>query len=343
MFRADILWTMAFFSTDDACADCGAEAFAETDIFSSGVGPSREDAIPLCFACYVERLGRVRACSLVEVGQGEFVVGARSVEGAENLARRVADELSSPDIGTSVEKVAPLTEAREELGDYHARELARGPDSETRHVYAAASDRGTVLDVETRTDSETRNEIRDALAVHVIDETGLYVRKRDDVYDAVVSAFPTLVEHGTTRSLGVERTAWELAKERGVSRGSERSAQNQRDGREFEEYFREWCDERNLEVHHGKGGLVRLYPDAADEIAHKTDGLAGVPDFLVRGDGQDSFGSEWRPEGDTFVEVKRGTSKLSREQQEVVAHLKSLGFDAYVFRGEPDDHRFERR
>jgi hypothetical protein len=334
---------MAFFSTDDACADCGADAFAATDILASGVGRSREDAVPLCFACYVERLDRVRACGVVEVGQGEFVAGAPSVEGAENLAHRLADELSAADLEPSVENVAPLTEARDELGNYHARELARAARSETRHVYAGTSERGTVVDVETRTDPETREEVRDALTEYALDGTSLDVRKRDDVYDAVVSAFPTLVEHGTTRSLGVERTAWELAKERGVSRGSERSAQNKRDGREFEECFRGWCDERNLEVHRGKGGLVRYHPDAADEIVRKTDGLAGVPDFLVRDTDQDSFGSEWRPDGDTFVEVKRGTSTLSREQQGVVAHLKALDFDVYVLRGEPDEYRFERR
>jgi len=338
---------MSFFSTDDACADCGADAFAATDIFASGVGPSREDAVPLCFACYVECLGRVRAFGIVGVetdsGKGEFVAGAPSVEGVRNLARRVADELSAAGIGISVRTVAPLTEAREILGDYHARELARGADSETRHVYAGTSERGTVVDAETRTDEETREEMRDALAAHALNETRLDVRKRDDVPGAVASTIPTLVEHGVASRLGVEAEAWELAKERGVSRGSERAAQNQRDGREFEEYFREWCDERNLELLPGKRGLVRLYPDAADEIARKTDGLAGVPDFLVRGDSQNTFGSEWRPEGDTFVEVKRGTSTLSREQQEVVAHLKALGFDAYVLRGEPDDNRFERR
>jgi hypothetical protein len=154
---------------------------------------------------------------------------------------------------------------------------------------------------------------------------------------------PTLVEHGTTRRIGVGKSVWRLAKERGVSRGSERSARNQRAGREFEVYFLEWCEERNLEVVRGKSGLVRLYPEAADEVVRKTDGLSGVPDFLVRGDAQNSFGSEWRPEEDVFVEVKRGGSALSREQQDVVAHLKALGFDVYVLRGEPDDHRFERR
>jgi len=338
---------MAFFSTDDACADCGADAFAATDIFASGVDRSCEEAVPLCFACYVERLDGVRACSLVEMetdsGKDEFVVGAQSVEGVRNLARRVADELSAADIGTSVRTVAPLTEAREILGDYHARELARGAGSETRHVYAGTSERGTVVDAETRTDEETREEMRDALAAHALNETRLDVRKLDDVPGAVASTIPTLVEHGVASRLGVEAEAWELAKERGVSRGSEWSAQNQHAGREFEEHFRGWCEERDLRFVRGKVGLVRHYPEVAHEIARKTDGLAGVPDFLVRGDSQNTFGSEWRPEGDTFVEVKRGTSTLSRGQQEVVAHLKALGFDAYVLRGEPDDHRFERR
>lgn len=334
---------MAFFSTDDACADCGADAFSATDVFSSGVGPSREDAVSLCFACYVERLDRVRACSTVEVGPGGFVVGAPSVEGAEDLTHRLVDELSAAALEPSVGTAVPLVEAREELGDYHARELARGAGSETRHVYAAASERNTVLDVETRTDEETREEVRDALAVHALDETRLDIRKRDDVYDAVVSAFPTLVEHGTTHSLGVERTAWELAKERGVSRASERSESNVRAGYKFEEHFREWCGERSLEIHRGKSGLIRYHPNVADEIARKTDSLAGVPDFLVRGTGQNSFGTEWRPDGDTFVDVKRGDSRLTREQQTVVAHLKAHGFDVYLLRGEPEDHRFERR
>lgn len=353
MLRVGVERNMAFFPVDDetddacVCADCRGDAFAATDIFTSGVGPSHEDAVPLCFSCYVERLDRVHACSVVEVEtdgeKGEFVVGGRSVEEAEDLARRVVGELSAADMDSSVGTVVPLAEAHETLDDYHARELARGAGSETRHVYAATSERGTVVDVETCTDTETREEIRDALAGHVLDETSLDIRKRDDVPDAVASAIPTLVEHSVTSRLGMDTKVWKLAKEHGVSRGSERSSGNQRAGREFEEYFRDWCDERNLEVTRGKSGLVRLYPEAADEIVRKTEGLTGVPDFLVRGDGQNSFGSGWRPEEDAFVEVKRGDSMLSREQQDVVAHLKALGFDVYLLRGEPGDHRFERR
>lgn len=329
---------MSFHETDEDCADCGDDAFSATDVL-----PSRDGTTPVCFACYVERLDRVRACGVVNVAdEGEFVVGALSLVEARELAHRVADEVSSV-VDASVARVRSLEEARDELGDYHARELARAARSETRHVYAATSERGTVVDVETRTDKDTREEIRDAVARYVLDETRLDVRKREDVSDAVASAFPTLVEHGTTRSLGVERAVWKLAKERGVSRGSERSAQNKRAGQDFEEHFADWCDERNLELYRGKSGLVRYHPEAADEVARKTDGLAGVPDFLVRGDGQDSFGSGWRPDDDAFVEVKRGGSTLTREQQEVVAHLKALGFDVFVLRGEPDDYRFERR
>jgi hypothetical protein len=274
--------------------------------------------------------------------EGKFVAGSPSVEWARELAHRVCDEVS-PAVDASVGRSMSLRESRDVLGDYHARELARAARSETRHVYAATSERGTVLDVETCTDGETRDEIRDTLARHVLDETRLDVLKRDDVHDALAEMLPTLVEHGATRRLGVERAVWQLAKKRGVSSGSETSARNQRAGREFEEFFVDWCDERNLKLHRGKSGLVRHHPDAADEIAHKTDSLAGVPDFLVRGDGQYTFGSEWRSDGEAFVEAKRGESRLSREQQEVIAHLKALGFDVFVLRGEPDDYLFERR
>ena len=326
-----------FHETDDVCADCGDDAFAATDAIPN------VEAAPVCFSCYVERLNRVRACSLVGVGGGEFVVGALSVEEAKKIARRVVAELSAAGVRTSFETAAPLVDMRDELGDYHARELARAARSETRHVYAATSERGTVLDVETRTDEGTRDGIRDSLARHVLDETRLGVRKRKDVADAIATKLPSLVEHGATRRLGVERVVWKLAKERGVSQNSERSTRNKRAGREFEEFFADWCDERNLEIYRGKSGLVRYHPEAADEIARKTEGLAGVPDFLVRGDGQDSFGSGWRPDDDAFVEVKRGGSTFTREQQDVIAHLKALGFDAYVFRGEPDQYRFEKR
>ncbi|MDZ7687880.1 MAG: hypothetical protein U5J64_04005 [Halobacteriales archaeon] len=327
-----------FHETDDACADCGGDAFAATDTVGSG-----DELVPLCFSCYVGLLDRVRACGVVSVAdEDEFVVGAQSVEEARDLAQSVADELS-PAVEASVESVATLADMRDLLGDYHVRELARAARSETRHVYAGTSERGTVLDVETRTDEEARDKIRDSLARHVLDETRLDVRKRDDVSDALADTFTTLVEHGAARRLGVGRAVWKLAKERGVSRDSERAARNQRAGREFEEFFSDWCDERGIELVRGKTGIVRRYPETADEIARKTDGLAGVPDFLVHGDGQRVFGSEWRPDGDVFVEVKRGESTLSREQQEVVAHLKSYGFDVYILRGEPDYHRFERR
>jgi len=327
-----------FRETDDTCADCGDDAFAATDTAGSGDKP-----VPLCFSCYVERLDRVRACGVVRVAEdGEFVVGASSVDNADRLARRVVDELSLA-IEALVERVAPLAEAQSFLEDYHARELARGALSETRHVYAGAGERGNIIDVETRTDEEARDEVRDVLARHVLDETRLDVRKREDVPDALADTFPTLVEHGAARCLGVGSSVWELAKERGVSRGSERAARNQRAGREFEDFFADWCDERGLRAVRGKTGIVRYHPEAADEVAHKTDGLAGVPDFLVRGDGQNTLGEDWRPDEDAFVEIKRGESTLTHEQQEVVAHLKALGFDVFVLRGEPEDYRFERR
>jgi hypothetical protein len=201
--------------------------------------------------------------------------------------------------------------------------------------------RGTVVDVETRTDDGFRDALAETVAQRVVDSRD--VRKRVGVADGLATTFPTLAEHGAMRRLGVEARAWRLAKDRGVSEASERAAENQTAGREFEEDFADWCDERNIELQHGKPGLVRLYPEVADALARKTGGLAGVPDFLALGDGQRSFGAEWRPEGDTFVEVKRGTSRLSREQERAIAHLKSHGFDVYVLRGEPDDYVFERR
>jgi len=328
--------------TDDDCADCGADAFSETD-----AAPADRESVPLCFACYLDRLDRVRACALVGVAPGdepaddELTVGAPSVESASEVARSVADELAAAGVGADARRSFWLAEARDSLGDYHARELARGARSETRHVYAATSARGTVVDAETRTDEGTRKALAEALATHAVETRR--VRKRADVPAAVVSAFPVLAEHGATRRLGVEDRAWSLAKERGVSRASERAARNQDTGREFERQFRGWCEERGIGVVRGKTGIVRRHPGVADEVARKTDGLAGVPDFLVRGDGQRSFGDGWRPNGEAFVEVKRGTSRLTREQQRVVAHLKSHGFDVYVLRGEPDDFVFERR
>jgi hypothetical protein len=327
-----------FRETDDACADCGTDAFAVTDAPHSG-----DRTAPLCFACYVERIDRVRSCGVVNVAEGGgFVVGAPSTEGARELAHSVADELSYA-VEATVGRVSPLEDARDILGDYHARELARATLSETRHVYAATSERGTVVDAQTRTDEKTRDAVCDALASYVFHETSLGIRKRDDVHDAVADTVPTLAEHRTARTLGLGRAVWRLAKEHGVSRASERSERNQDAGREFEEFFGDWCDERGLCVERGKTGLVRRYPGTADEIARKTDGLAGVPDFLVRGDGQNTFGSEWRPDGDVFVEVKRGESTLTREQQQVIAHLKARGFDVYVFRGDSGYHRFEKR
>jgi len=313
----------------DICDGCGAEA----EVFRDS---------PLCFDCYVDSVDRVRSCALVRVGDnGEFVVGAPTVDETDAVGHAVADELSAAGIGATVSEVTTLTEARDHIGDYHAREIARGVRSGSRHVYAATSERGTVIDSRTRTDAETRDELADRLARHVVDTSR--VKKRADIRDAVAATFPTLAEHRTPARLGVTDRVWSLAKKRGVSRRSRRALNNQRKGRCFEDCFLDWCDERGLRVVYGKTGLVRHHPEAADTVVHKTDGLAGVPDFLVRGDEQRSFGDGWRPDDDAFVEVKRETSALSRDQQTVVAHLKALGFEVFIFRGEPEDHRFERR
>jgi hypothetical protein len=329
-----------FRPTDDDCADCGNKAFAVTDALSADGSP-----LPACFACYVDRLDRVRVSGVVDVrtedGTGSFVVGGSSVEETDELAGSVAGELGSGGVRVSVTDVSPLTEARDLIGDYHARELARAERSESRHVYAGTGRRGTVIDTETRTDGRIRGAVSEALARHVVEANR--IRKRADVDDRVTEEFPTLAEHRATRRLRIEERVWDMAKERGVSEASERAADSREEGRGFEDYFRDWCDDRNINVRRGKPAIVRLYPGVADEIARKTDGLAGVPDFLVRGDGQRSFGGEWRPDADVFVEVKRASSNLSRDQQRVVAHLKSHGFGVYVLRGEPDDIVFDRR
>lgn len=328
-----------FRPTEDTCIDCGDDAFAVTDAVDC------ENPVSLCFPCYVDRLDRIRACGVVEVGTddrtGEFVVGGPSVADTEEIALSVGDELSGDHVDASVETVSSLRGARGLIGGYHTRELARAEHSESRHVYAAASRRGTVVDVKTRTDETFRDGLVETVSRRVLKRRE--IRKRADVADGVATFLPTLAEHGAARLLGIEKVIWERAKDRGVSEASERAARNHDAGREFEEAFVNWCENRNLDVRRGKAAFVRLYPGVADNVARKTDGLAGVPDFLVRGDGQRSLGDGWRPDGDVFVEVKRGTSTLSREQERAVAHLKSHGFDVYVLRGEPDDFVFERR
>lgn len=329
-----------FRPTDEACVDCGDDAFAATDAFTGNAS-----LVPVCFSCYLNRLDRVRGCGVVEVviddRKGEFVVGGPSVGDAEGVANSVVEELSGDHVDATVATVSSLGKARDLIGDYHARELARAERSESRHVYAGTSRRGTVVDVQTRTDEGTRDALAETVARRVLDCYD--IRKRADTVEYVSTKLPTLAEHRGTRTIGIEQTVWSLAKRRGVSDASERAARNQDAGRIFEEFFVNWCEERKIDVRRGKEALVRLYPDVTDVVAHKTDGLAGVPDFLVRGDGQRFFGDGWRPDGDVFVEVKRGASTLSREQQEVIAHLKSHGFDVYVLRGEPEEFVFEKR
>jgi hypothetical protein len=329
-----------FRQTEEACLDCGGDPFVATDFF-----PDKNDLVPVCFPCYIDRTDRVRACSVVEVRtedrNAEFVVGGPSVAEAGEVARSIVEEVSCRGVDAAAALVSTLEEARDSIGDYHARELARAERSESRHVYAGTSQRGTVVDVETRADEPFRDALAETVARGILDRHD--VRKRADAVDCVSTELPTLTEHRGTHTLGVEETVWTLAKDRGVSDASERSSENQKAGREFEEFFAGWCEDLNLEARRGKEALTRFYPEVADEVIRKTDGLAGVPDFLVRGDGQRLFGDGWRPEDDTFVEVKRGTSSLSHEQQRVLAHLKSHGFDVYVLRGEPNEYVFEKR
>jgi hypothetical protein len=329
-----------FRQTEEACLNCGGDPFAATDAF-----PGKNDLVPVCFPCYLDRTDRVRACSVVEVctedRNAEFVVGGPSVAEAGEVARSIVDEVSCRSIDAAAAPASPLKEARDRIGDYHARELARAERSESRHVYAGTSQRGTVVDLETRTDEPFRGALAETVARAILDRHD--VRKRADAADCISTELPTLTEHRGTRTLGIEETVWSLAKDRGVSDASERSSENQKAGKKFEESFASWCEDRNLELRRGKEALPRLYPEVADEVIRKTDGLAGVPDFLVHGDGQRLFGDGWRPDGDVFVEVKYGTSGLSGEQQEVIAHLKSHGFGVYALRGEPEDFFFEKR
>lgn len=335
---------MAFFPPEDGdgCADCGTDPAFSTDEYTDSLPPSPEDTVTFCLECYVER-HEVCAYSAVRKeltdGTAELVIGGRSVEEAEGIAEGVADEIDG-----ETGRVAPLTEPEtvERFGTEYVRELSRGIESHRRNIYASTGPRGTVVDFETFTRRELRGTLTDELTECLLNSTE--VRKRADAYTAPTEEFPVLAEHGVPPRLGIGSKVWELAKERGVSRRSERSIENQRAGEDFEDFFAEWCKSRNLSFRRGKPALRRLYPEVAEDIAERTGGLSGAPDFFLRGDGQRSFGSSgWRPDGDAFVEVKGGASRLSREQQDFIAHLKSHGFEVYVFRGEPDEYRFEKR
>jgi len=335
---------MAFFppKPEDGCADCGVTADFSTDEYADSLSPSPEDAVPLCLECYIKR-HEIGFCSLVRkqlTGEtAELVLGCASKKETETISKEVADE-----VGGEAGTVHHLTEDEtvEKFGTEYIRELSRGVKSRRRNIYASASPRGTVIDFETPTTQRIRDALSEELTEYLLEVTE--VRKRANIYSALTEEFPVLLEHGVLSRLGVRHQAWELAKERGVSARSERSIENQRAGKKFEEFFVEWCERHNLSLRRGKTALRRFYPEVAEEIIERTDGLSGVPDFFLRGDRQCSLeDSQWRPDGETFVEVKRGKSRLSPDQQEVIAHLKFHGFEVYTFCGEPDEHRFEKR
>ena len=263
--------------------------------------------------------------------------------------------------------VARDGDGRPVLGRYAARELARGVGSESRHVYRGSAPRGSVIDVRSHVDDATR----DAIGAEILDDAvagGAHLRvgSRDDAGRVAADAYPTLAAHGALVGLGDR--LWRHVRDEHPERLDERSrvaSANQGRGRAFEEYFHELCDRSDLVVERPSDVALReRYPEKHGRLVDWFgERLTGVPDFFVAApDGQAGLheaaatdgsagadraapdgGDVWRPPGDCFVEVKAGSSRLTREQERMIPYLKALGFPVYVLRGEPGDHRFDRR
>ncbi|MFP4631814.1 MAG: hypothetical protein ACLFMT_00055 [Halobacteriales archaeon] len=334
--------------TEEACGRCRSTPAFETTRFSSGLrrDPGALDVV--CIDCYLDGLERAGLQPLrwhvgIEVEGGTVHAAAATEDGARSLR----DALESGPLGAVSRDVTLRSiPAAFDSGDgdrAYLRELARGLDSEVRAIYRGSTP-SSAVDVTSHVDDSRR--LDDALAAalrrHLDD-----VETRDDLRSLLRterSPYPALARHGVLRR--VEGRLWRHLRRTGsLSNRSLTSGDNQRSGREFEAYFEKVCESRGLTPRRpAADALESLYPEVHASLVDRfSPGLPGVPDYFVEVDGHRSFDSGWRPTEDCFVEVKRGSSRLSRRQARVAAHLKSHGFPVYVLRGEPGDHRFDRR
>ncbi|MDY6780712.1 MAG: VRR-NUC domain-containing protein [Halobacteria archaeon] len=364
---------MAYFDEREGiCEDCTtrSENLIVTDLFDEPdtIRPGSRDVEGLCFDCYLRRLDApVRHVSLVRLSSGTeegsedtAVLGAEDEETLRVLEKAlvgslddVSTEVSSHslrDVYASTSGSAPDGEVRREhLSTYYCREIARGSDSVNRHIYTRAGEvdgRTTVMDDKSCVSEWKREAVRRKLADAIVEEARDSIETRDDIGEVVEEKYPVLHEHGVTS--GVGRRVWREVRgdSEVLSEASRRSLRNQREGDEFEAFLERLCEERGYDCYRGKEALRTRFPEAERDLLDRFGSLNGVPDYLVSVEpGQERLADNggWMPDGDAFVEVKRGDSRLSPEQERVIPYLKSHGFEMYVLRGDPDDFFFERR
>ncbi len=160
---------------------------------------------------------------------------------------------------------------------------------------------------------------------------------KKEIERSISNIYPILDEHNCFNLI---KNTWKIVKkENKIKNKSNISINNVNKGKEFERFFKKLCEKRNFEHYRGKKALKKFFP----EKIKKVNGLKGIPDFFIKRNKQKKFVEEWSPNEDCFVEIKRGNSKLARNQKETIAKLKSLGFSVYVFRGNPKRYSFEKR
>ncbi|MFB6283106.1 MAG: hypothetical protein ABEK59_04125 [Halobacteria archaeon] len=346
---------MAFFSeTTEPCGDCGelkGGANLRTDVFTRNSGFRGGEDETYCPACFVERNDGLRYLHILEPGwcDGKLVAASRTRGFVDRLSRRVG---SLPIYFDGMDTV-PLEEAWREsdLPGHYCREVARGIRSVNRNVYTSVSrDEDSMIDLFSYLSDEGRSEIwRKLYDDFLSTDTLTEISRKDDVRRTVRERYSLLSDHRHTSV--VERRVWSYLKENRENQLSKRSrvsVNNQDSGRRFERFFEEYCEDLGIEVRRDSASAVRdLYPESYGELsACFGNGLPGIPDYFVESpEGQSRVSTDggWFPDGDCFVEVKYGSSRLSDRQARMVPYLKKLGFDVYVLRGKPEGPRFEQR
>ncbi|MDY6771319.1 MAG: hypothetical protein SV186_05210 [Candidatus Nanohaloarchaea archaeon] len=289
--------------------------------------------------------------SIVPYRSDMIVCAAPDQEEACDLGAAVAGHLGAGDSHDFAVDDHRLG-SRYGLDDRYRNQLANPADSMNYHLWQGCAD-DAVIDWWTHTTDETRTTVTEELFCRLREEDCLDdIGQKDDIETVLETRFPTIHPHGLDELL--QDTIWTWIKNNRqdqLNDASKRALQNGKNGKAFEQFFEQVCDQLGLTYYdRPHRAFARHLPNVCETVRNDQDGLSGLPDYLI--DKQNpttlteflpGLNRRWEPNNRyAFVEVKYNTSRLSQEQQAMASALKKHDVTTWIFKGTRNNTSFHQ-
>ena len=212
-------------------------------------------------------------------------------------------------------------------------------------------DDNSFIDWWTFTDDATLEQLKQSFLQKISEESLEDLDEKQSIEYFLEKNFPEIGRHGLKNVLGED--LWEIKLEdlQTLSEQSRKAVKNGEKGKRFEKFFKEICNSNGLTCYRSSSQVLRHFlPEVRKDIRAEFGSLKGIPDFFVDKGNSTTLNNFlecekdfWEPENRfAFVEVKYGSSKLSKRQRKMVSFLNKLGVEVKLFKGDFKDYSLEK-